>query len=114
LDPGEAKLAGSLDVCGYVINENRLARANLGGTHGLTVYKGVGLAGANRAGVDTLPFWEILVEIISGLKVGNVNGIGVREKDQAIAFGKLLEEAQRVDRLGIERIIPRGGELLEI
>jgi hypothetical protein len=93
VDPGEAKLPGSLDVCGDVINVDGLAGADLGRTQGFTVNEGIGFAGANRAGIDALPFGEILVEVISRLEIGDMDGIGVREKNQAVAFGKLLEEA---------------------
>ena len=93
MDPREAKLPGSFDVCGDVIDEDSLAGADFGGTHGLTVDEGIGFAGPHRAGIDALLFGEILVELISRLEVGDVDGIGVREKNQAVAFGELLEEA---------------------
>jgi len=113
MDPSEAKLPGRLYVCSDVINEDRLPCADFGGAHGLTVNKGVGLAGPNRAGIDALPFGETLVEVISRFEIRNVDGVGVREENQAIAFGEFLEETQRVDWLGIESKIPCRGELLE-
>ena len=92
VDPAEAKLPGSVDVYGDVVNVHSLARADFRGAHGFTVDEGIRFAGSNRAGIDALPFGEILVEVISRLEVSDVDGIGIREKNQAVAFGELLEE----------------------
>ena len=93
MDPVEAKLPGSFDICGDVINVNNLAGADFGCTYGFAVNEGIGFAGPYRAGIDALPFGEILVEVVGRFKVGDMDGIGVREKNQAIALGKLFEEA---------------------
>jgi hypothetical protein len=93
VDPAEAKLPGSFDVCGDVINVDSLAGANFGCTYGFAVNEGIGFARPYRAGIDALPFWEILVEVVGRFKVSDMDGIGVREQNQAIAFGELFEEA---------------------
>lgn len=93
VDPGQAKLPGSFDVCEDVVNVDSLAGADFGNTQGFAVNQGIGFAGPDRAGIDALPFGEILVEVVSRLEIGDMDGIGVGEENQAVAFGELLEEA---------------------
>jgi|SRR5208282_1029956 len=90
---GKAKLPGRRNIGEDVVNVDSLAGADFGCTYGFAVDEGIGFAGANRAGIDALPFGEILVEVISRFKISDVDGIGVGEENQAIAFGELLEEA---------------------
>src|SRR5216683_1347280 len=113
LNPGNAQTPGCLDVGLDVVYINRLAGLRLAGLQGLQVKERTGLAGAKGAGVDTRSLWEVTKERVVRFQEGDVDGVGIGKQSQAVALLQGLEEHVGLQRLGIERLVPGIGELLE-
>jgi len=110
LDSGHAQAAGSFGIGRDVIDIDRLFGADTAGFEGLAEDEGVGLAGTNNARIDSDGLREVVEEIVGGFHPGDMNGIGVGEKSEAVVFGEGIKELVGVDGGGIKSRVPNVGE----
>ena len=113
MDALETQAAGRGDVGLYVVNKNGVLGVDSDGFERITEYQGRRLAGADDTRISANGFWEESKEVESGFEMGDVDGIRVRKKPEAIVLSKSLEERIVLKRLRIKGAIPRFREFLE-
>ena len=86
-DAREAEALGGLDVRGDIVNVQRAFCVDFQGFESGAIDKGIGFADANGVGIDAIR--KEAVEVVSGLEMGNVDGVGVGKQAEAVSFGKV-------------------------
>jgi hypothetical protein len=114
LDSGATQSPGGIDKCRNVINIHGLVSFRFAGTERLSKNQRIRFAGPDGAGIDAHGFGEIAKKAIRRLKMSNVNGVRVGEKPQAIGLREVLEQAVRMNGLGVQSRIPDLGKFVEI
>lgn len=112
LDAAQSKTLCGFDIGCNVINVKGFVGAYFEGAQSLLVYKGIGFAGADGAGIDAKG--EEIEKAVVAFQVTDVDRVGIGEEGKTVAFGKALDKRILLDGDWVEGAIPDFGELLEV
>ena len=110
-DASHAQALGGFDVGGDVVDVDGFLGTNFHGAKGFAVDERVGFAGTDGAGIDSNG--KEAEEIVVSFDVGDVDGVGIGKKREAVMAGKSLEKGIFEDGDGIESAIPGVDKLFE-